>query len=131
MKTVYIALLILVMAACGQSGEKHADGTETAKVDYSGVDKYLGHWSAEDKSSEIITISKCNNFDSAQVCFVNDGKTEMAFPYNVKEDKFRFRQPDYWVEILHDKASNQLLWKVVHFDEIEGKVVRKYNFKEM
>lgn len=131
MKTLYTALLVIVMASCGTSDKKNAEGTEKIKVDYSNVDKYLGNWSAEDKTSEIITITKCNNFDSAQVCFVNDGKTEIAFPYIVKEDKFRFRQPDYWVEISHNEATKQLFWKVIHFDETEGKVVRKYNFKEL
>lgn len=131
MKIIKILVLAILFTSCGSTDNK----TESSKndnnpnVDYSSVDKFLGKWSAEDKPGELISISKISNFDSAQVCIVNDGKTEFSFPYVVKEDKFKARQPEYWVEILHDKVANQLLWKVTRYDEMDGKVVRKYNFK--
>lgn len=130
MKIVYLALLITLFTACGQSTDSTSSETGKAVQDLSKLDKYLGTWYAQDKPEEVITIAKCKNFDSANVCLVNDGKTEIAFPYNIKEDKFRLHQPEYWVELIHDAASNQLHWKVIHFDETDGKVVRKYVLKE-
>ncbi len=131
MKLFYSALIVLFFAACVQPKETTSaeNGNEAAADDYSQLDKFLGSWTDAENAAEVISIAKIKNFDSAKVCMVNDGKTEVAFPYNVKEDKFRLHQPEYWVEILHDKEANQLLWKVIRFDESEGKVVRKYNFK--
>lgn len=131
MKIIKILVLAILFTSCGSTDNKteSSKNDNKPKVDYSSVDKFLGKWSAEDKPGELISISKISNFDSAQVCIVNDGKTEFSFPYVVKEDKFKARQPEYWVEILHDKVANQLLWKVTRYDEMDGKVVRKYNFK--
>lgn len=97
--------------------------------DYSAVDKFCGKWCAEDKPEESITITKADDFDKSHACVVNDGKTNVAFPFVLKENIFKLRQPEYWVQILHDEKANQLLWQIVHYDEAEGKVVRKYNFK--
>lgn len=131
MKILKVLVIVFVLFSCSNSGknDESAKNDGKPKVDYSSVDKFLGKWSAEDKPEELISISKISNFDSAQVCLVNDGKTEFSFPYVLKEDKFKARQPEYWVEILHDKVANQLLWKVTRYDEMDGKVVRKYNFK--
>ena len=130
MKTLYLSLLVLFLASCGQPKESTSTENATeAPDDYTQLEAFLGSWSDEQSASDIITIRKINNFDSAKVCLVNDGKAEVAFPYVVSENKFKLRQPEYWVEILLEKEKNQLLWKVTRFDEADGKVVRKYNFK--
>lgn len=78
----------------------------------------------------MITTSKAPDFDKTHNCIVNDGKTEMVIPFVLKENIFKLRQPDYWVQIVHEEKNNQLFWKIVHYDETEGKVVITYNFKE-
>lgn len=123
MKSFFAFLLILTLVSCSNS--KSVD----TGADYSAVDKYIGKWCAEGKAEEVISVMKAGNFDSTHVCLVNDGKTEFAFPFIIKENKFKLRQPEYWVEISHDETSNQLLWKVTRYDESEGKIVRKYKFK--
>lgn len=132
MKIVYVLSLAFLLSACGNSADSSNENSSVATTettDYSSVDKFCGKWCAEDKPDEIITITKAADFDKTHNCMVNDGKTDVAFPFMVKENIFKLRQPEYWVQILHDEKANQLLWKIVHYDETEGKVVRKYNFK--
>lgn len=135
MKFIYVSILALALTACSQSNSSQSDNKSTesstgSPQDYSVVDKFCGKWSASDKPDEIITITKSPDFEKSHTCIVNDGKTEVVFPFEIKESIFKLRQPEYWVQILHDEKSNQLLWKTVRYDEIEGKVVRTYNFKE-
>ncbi len=133
MKIFYTLSLALILSACSNSNETATENSNTEAVnntsDYSVVDKFCGKWCAEDKPEEVITITKAADFDKTHNCVVNDGKTDVSFPFVLKENIFKLRQPEYWVQILHDEKANQLLWKIVRYDETEGKVVRKYNFK--
>lgn len=135
MKFIYVSIPALALTACSQSNSSQSDNTskesstESAQ-DYSVVDKFCGKWTASDKPDEIITITKSPDFEKTHTRILNDGKTDVVFPIEIKESIFNLRQPENWVQIIHDEKNNQLLWNTVRYDEIEGKVVRTYNFKE-
>lgn len=133
MKLFYVAALAFVLTACGSKESANGGeegGATSEQANYEAADKFIGKWHAENAPTETINIVKAPDFDKTHNCVVNDGKTELSFNFLKDEKLLRLRQPEYWVQILHDEAANQLLWKIVHYDETEGKVVKKYIFQE-
>lgn len=129
MKTLYLFSLIIVLSSCNQNqtteqDKKEDNQTVTEQIPSANTpDKYFGYWKANDGSEEILKI-----FLNGNTVYISDGSREEPMTFDDQNDKLTSHQTESDIELVYSKEPKQIIWKVIHFGDTEGKVRRTYDF---